>query len=214
MSNPNFIPTQDSKLAIYLENFFQVCDSNSTVLELSAAELTEIENARNEFILDLQNAEVARKAYSAAIETKDVQRAQSVGVVRKYAKNFKGNPNVSEALLTALGVINPSQSGPIRTVNNLAVIGMSDGVNRVTFDRTGNSRGTTFIIEYANSIQGPWFLAGAITRTRFGHPGNVVGQQRFYRVTSSRAGEVSPATPPVVVYPGGISGNELLNIAA
>ena len=213
MGNSNFIPTEDSKLALYLENFAQVCDGNSSTLLLTPAELTEIESKKNAFVVDLQNLEVAKAVQQAATTTKNTSRNTAVAMVRKYARDFKGNTNVSEALLAQLGVISPSTSGPVTTVTNLTVLGCSDGVNVVAFNRNGNSPATNFVIESASSVNGPWFLAGVVTKVKFAHEGNTPGEETFYRVTSIRAGVSSAATPVVVVYPGGNS-SQTMSIAA
>lgn len=196
MANNDYIPNQDSKLSLFLENFFQVCDGNSTVLGLSPAELTTIENAKNNFVIDLQSVETNKASYAASISEKDEQRRQSVAIVRQFAREFKANPAVSPGLLSQLGIVNPSAQTPVTPVTNVTVLGCSDGINVISFNRNGNAHPTSFVIEYAETISGPWFLAGVVTKTKFSHPDNVPGDQKFYRIISTRAGTSSPPYCP------------------
>lgn len=202
MSQGDFVPRQDAKLSEQLLQFNAVCQSHATELGLDAAALELIQSASDLFSEEMARVVSQRAAYNAAVTQKDTQREASVQILRRFARIFKADPDVSESLLAELGVVRSRRSGPVTAVVGLVARGSEDGVNALRFSRNGNAPGTAFIIEYSEFADGPWSLAGVTTRTRFLHPGNVPGQAIWYRVTSMRAGENSVPTPPVALYSG------------
>lgn len=206
MANGNFIPNEDAEYLAWLTNFAEQCSMNAPALQLTSAEVTQIEGLATTFETSFSANVAAKAAARSAAQQKTSDRRSTESVARRFAREFKANPGVSESLLALLGILSDSSSGPVTTVTNLTVVGCSDGVNQLRWDRNQNSNGTIFVVEFRNNLTAPWALAGVVTSVRFDHADQIPGEETWYRVTSTRAGSTSAPSPAVVVYGAGGSG--------
>ena len=156
--------------------------------------------------------DAAKTAYRASVADKVDLRADVTAIVRKYAREFKANPAVSNGLLTSLGIVTNSASGPVTQVTGLQVTGCADGVNKLTWNRSGNSAQTIFIIEYKTDAETDWGFAAAITKTSFNHEDQTPGELVWYRIIASRAGTNAVPSLPVAAY--GATSTPPLTVAA
>lgn len=154
----------------------------------------------------------AKAELKSVVSSKNAAKSDVVANVRALVREFKANPLVPQSVLNALGVIGQPNSGPVTTVSGLTVMGCDDGVNKLKWNRNGNTPSTLFIIETKLPTQSSWTIAGAVTRTSFDHENQAPGETRLYRIVSNRAGMASAPTTPVVVY--GDTGDTALSIAA
>lgn len=212
MSNRDFIPKEDGNLVGWFNNFATQCDSYSTLLGLTAAEVASIEAASSNFSTAWNGMNTAHAAAKEATTNKNTVRRNSVSLARQFAREFKANPTVPESLLEALGVVGSGGTTPVVPVTALSGVGQSDGVNQLRWNRNGNSQGTTFVVEYRIGTVGDWLFAGVTSRTRFSHTNQQPGVEISYRVIASRSGVNSVPCSPVVLYAGGGEGE--LSIAA
>ncbi len=199
----DFIPSEDSKLQIWLNAFANGCANNSTVLSLTPIELADISNSATNFSDELNLLADAKLAAKAAADSKNKQRSRSVALARRYAKEFKANPAVPQNILVLLGIVGNNSSNPVVPISDLVVMGCSDGVNKLTWSRNTNTSGTIYLVEYRLDSETQWSFAAAATATRFNHTGQIPGEMTWYRVISTRAGIVSVPSTPVVVYGNG-----------
>lgn len=212
MRNGDFLPREDAKYVSWLKNFAAQCESYSTILGLSATEVSSIESAASSFETNFDGMVAANATARQATEDKNLSRRSTQSLVRRFAKEFKANPAISPAILQALGVVANASSSPVVPVTSLVGVGQSDGVNQLRWNRNGNSQGTTFIIEYRLGGSVDWQFAGVTTKIRFSHINQIPGQEIWYRVISSRAGVNSVPCTPEAIY--GNDGDGSLSIAA
>jgi hypothetical protein len=212
MPSSDYIPGSDQLYVAWLNNFTTVCADNTAALSLTPAELTSIQNASTTFINGVASQDAARNVYRGAVADKKDYRDEITSIVRKYAREFKANPAVSNGLLTSLGIVTSSASGPVTQVTGLQVTGCADGVNKLTWNRAGNSPQTIFIIEYKTGTETDWGFAAAITKTSFNHEDQTPGELVWYRIIASRAGTNAVPSLPVAAY--GATSTPLLTVAA
>jgi hypothetical protein len=203
MTQRDYIPAADAEFNNWLNNFAQKVELYESELELSAQDLLEIQGAKADFATDYSALLLAKKALEGSTETKNVTRESSTVTARKFAKKFKGIPGISPSVLSALGIVTSTTSGPVTVVTDLTVNGCADGVNTLKWKRNGNPQGTQFIIEVSPNGNTLWDLVDVVTKTKFDHTGQVPGERQYYRVRSKRAGISSVPSPSVVVYSNG-----------
>lgn len=204
----------DGELNTALTNFNTVCAANATALGLSPANLTEIAGASSAFTTQFNGATAAKAAAKSAVANKDIQKKTSRGIVGKWAKTFRANPNVPDNLLEQLML--PPHKTPGTKTNptqpmNLVASADGNGVVKLTWSRNGNREGTQFLVESRNSPTADWEQIGGTTQAKFTNQA-VPGQYVAYRVTATRRGLFSPASTPVVLWENG--GGMSLSLAA
>lgn len=201
----DYLPKPDAQLQTWLTNFAAKCGEYDSELGLTSTDLLLIDGQTDTFSDDYNAQFAAKEVLKGLTETKDKSRKAVTATVRSYAKQFKANPAVTPAILGALGITTSSSAGPVVTPTGLTVTGISTGVNKIKWNRAGNSNGTTFIVE--SSFDGNNFnFVGAVTRTSFSDEGNTPGETQWYRVFATRAGSSSAPCAPVAVYGPGSSG--------
>lgn len=200
MPRYDYIPREDAHLVGWYNNFAANCAENADELGLSPDEVEAIFQASRRLDQDLLALQEAHAAYRAAVAKKDTTRSETVEFARIYARIFKANPGVTPSLQMRLGIVSSAPSSAVVPVNNLVADGDGNGVIALRWDRNGNSRGTSFLVEYRAYADGEWRTAGVTTKTRFKHTGQVVGRTLAYRITSIRSDEVSIPCPVVLAY--------------
>lgn len=207
-----FLPQDDLALQAWLNNFAETCEKYESELDLDTEELAEINGAASGFSTDLTAQSTAKAILKGATAAKNSAKTTANAVARKYAKEFKANPTVSSEILSELQIVSNAVTSPVTTVTGVSVTGCDDGVNKVTWNRNGNSQGTSFIIEYRVDGQSNWNFAGVVTKVKFDHENQTPGVMTWYRIISTRAGTNSAPSVAVAAYPNS-SGNSL-SIAA
>jgi hypothetical protein len=200
MAINDYLPREDAELQVWLSNYYNVCEINETVLDLDAEEFLALNVAISDYSASLTAQATALAAAKSATANKNAKKSAVSSLVRAYTREFKANPAVPNTVLNALGVVVSTTVTPPVLVTNLTVSGCDDGVNTVKWDRSTNSPGTIFIVEYRKPSETDWRFAAAITKTSFAHDEQIPGVTLLYRVIASRAGESSPPSPPTIVY--------------
>lgn len=213
MARTDFIPTDDSSYLAWLTNFAAQCDAYQAALQLTPAELTEIAALKAEFDAAFNESNTAKAVAKAAVKRKDTVRQSTTAAIRRFARRFKGTEAVTPSMLSALQVVTSATNHPVSPVLELSVVGTSDGVNQLRWNRGSNEQGTIFVVEFRREGSSEWSLAGVVTSARFSHEEQTPGVETWYRVLTVRAGRTSAPTPAVAVYPS-IGPGERLSIAA
>jgi len=208
----DYLPKEDAQLRSWLENFYTQCEKYETELNLNTTILTNLASQTQGFTTNLSGVTTAKADLKSIVSEKNTSKATIVANVRGLVKDFKADPSIPASILNALEVIAQPDSGPVVSVNDVTVLGCDDGVNKLKWNRNGNTGSTLFLIESKLPSQSAWILVGAVTKTSFNHENQVPGQTRLYRIISSRAGITSAPTAPVIVY--GEMGDTTLSIAA
>lgn len=188
-----------------VQNFAVACDANKVALGLSVPDLAEIAGAAVAFGTTMSNLIAAKNAAESAREAKDVQKAATKAIVSKWAKTFRANMALPDALLVDLMVaphLTPGAKTPPAIPLDLVAASDGQGNIRLQWKRNGNIQGTSFLVEFQSSPGGEWqYLSSVSKRTFFTtwEPGAYVA----YRVTAIRRGIASAPGIPVVLWLGG-----------
>ena len=195
----------DADYVAALQNFYTVANANKVVLGLAPADLTEIQKASSE-AANLFNAWVAAQAAANnARAGKDTQFGTSRTVINKWAKTFRANQAISDAILEQLLVAkhrpNQTFSAPA-TPANFNIQGNGTGLVSLTWSRNGNTAATTFVIQYRESPTAPWTIVGTSTSSKFSWQGTA-GVYASFRVYATKKSRNSEATAPLAVWDNG-----------
>lgn len=212
MPNNDYLPDQDEALKAWALNFAARCTQYDSELNLTSTDLLAIDNATDGFASDVKDVQEAKDTLQGTVAVKNNSKKSMTALVRGYAKQFKAIPGISPLILNQLGIVSSSTAGPVVMVTELTVTGCDNGVNSLKWNRSTNSDGTIFIVEYRPADSLVWVFGAAVTKASFNHTGQVPGEMVWYRVTATRAGVNSAPCPPVAAYPS--SGGTGLSEAA
>ena len=199
---------------VALANFASACNLNAEDLDLTPAQVTAIQAASTAATAALTAVEDARNQYTSAVTAKNAAFESARNLVSQYAKTFRADSTISDALLAELNVA-PHYVPGVKTAPNPATefYGVSNGLGdiRLSWNRNGNIQGTTFIIESRAGTSEPWQQIWVTTRSYFDTtwaPGSYVS----YRIRASRNDVESIASTPIILWDGETVGE--LQIAA
>lgn len=212
MINNDYIPSRDTQLDVWLDNFVKQCETYESELGLDSGSFGTISTLTTAFQTSLGNVTTAKEELKGLVSTKDEDRGDIVALVRTYARQWKNDPSIPSSILNALGIVTSSTSGPVTMVTNLTASGCGDGDNKLTWNRNGNSANTIFVIESRLDGTANWAFAGTTTKSTFTHTGQAPGQPIWYRVISNRGNFSAGPTQPVLLF--GNPGDASLSIAA
>lgn len=212
MSNSDFVPGSDPAFKAWLSNFAAKCELYETEIGLSAQQILTIQNQSATFSSNLDTVDAMKLELQGEVAGKDQARKIATTTARNFAKQIKGTPGVTPQILGALGIVSSNSTNPVVPVTNLSANGCSDGINRLKWNRNGNSTGTMFLIESRFENSTIWNFVAAVTKTSFNHENQTPGQTQYYRIKSTRSGITSNPSDPAVVYSNG--DNASISIAA
>lgn len=194
----------DGNLNTALQNFHTVCAANATALGLGLPDLTAILNATTNFTNDLNAVVAAKAASKAAASAKDAQKKASKAVVSQWAKTFRANVTVSDALLAQL-MLPPHKTPGTKSAPTTptALVASADGLGNVymSWNRGANRNGTVFLIEFRTSPTADWAVLNSTTKVKFSvqaTPGSYIA----FRVSAQRNSQTSAASTPVALWDG------------
>lgn len=202
MSNSDFIPKGESQFDSWLTSFVNKCEANADALGLDAKSLEQIVEQADTYHESVRASNSTRKVWKGINAQKEKDRKAMEATVRTYARKWKSDPAIPTLIVGGLGIITNTTSGPVQTVRRLAIQGLSNGTNELTWERSGNAPGTIFVIESRFAESDGWDFVAAVTRTNYPHQGQTPGQTQFYRIRSSRAGKTSAPCPTLGIYTG------------
>ena len=203
MANEDFIPTTDAGYKGWLANFAAKCELYENEIGLSASQILAIQAQSATYSTSYDTVEAMKLDLKGEVAGKDLARKTSTANARTLAKQIKGTPGVTPQILGALGIVATSSSSPVVPVTFLNATGCSDGINKLTWNRNGNSQGTVFLIESRFDGSTNWNFVAAVTKTSYSDLNQTPGQTQFYRIKSVRAGVTSNPCDPAVVYSNG-----------
>lgn len=188
-----------------LANFATVCNLQAETLDLTPAQITEIQAASTALANAITAATAARTAWASAQAAKLTKLADGHALVSKYAKIFRADQTVTDAILAEL-MLAPHKTPGVRTTPAIPtdLVANSDGNGNITlkWHRNGNIQGTVFNVEMRPNNSAPWSIIGTTTMSKFDTtwtPGTYVE----YRVSASRRDVDSAACTPVVLWSAG-----------
>lgn len=204
------VPGTDSGLVGFLKQFDSAMQLYSSTLGFDAADESIVQGADEGFSEKLETADASKLAMKGAVAEKDSQRRASVSVIREYAQRIKSNPAATPTILEAFGIsVTPSASGPVTVPTLLTAEPAATSVCKLSWNRNGNARGTTFTIESRGSTSGAWTFVGTTTKAKFSDANATPGVTKYYRVRASRGNSVSAWSLEAVIYSNGSGGDTL-----
>jgi hypothetical protein len=126
--NPPYLPSLQVPLGDWAQNFEDLITAAPGDYNLVAGDAVIIAAATNAYIAALALAINPATRTPVAVADKDAERANMLAVVRPYAVTIAGDPSVSVALKTGVGVTNRST---LRTRNSVVAIGLALSALRI-----------------------------------------------------------------------------------
>jgi hypothetical protein len=111
----HYIPRPDNDALAWAQAFHAACKKHEGELPINSDDLDAIAKAVDTYAQGLSGAEAARALAAAATQRKDAARAGMEPLLRTYARRFKADPAVGEALELALGITYAERS-PARNI--------------------------------------------------------------------------------------------------
>jgi len=202
-------------LNVALQSFSTTCAANAVALGgLTPAQLTEISGMATNFTSSLNSYATAKAAADLALSNRNAQVKTSKATLSKWAKTFRANPTITDALLDQLDLPHhktPGSKTPPVTPGNLIASSDVQGLVSLKWKRNGNTSTTVFTIETQTALDGDWSIAGSTTKTKFDYQA-VLGNYIAFRVFASRDGQNSQPTVPVTLWANG--GGQSLTLKA
>ena len=196
----------DAELSAAWQNFSQVCAEQAAALDLSPGDLAAIADAADGFREDLAGWEAAKAAAQSALTRKNSRREASRELLARYARAFRANEAVSDALLTRLRLA-PHRTPGTRSEPGAPtdLVAWSDGDGNVSlkWNRAGNRKGTIFIIQLKDAPEGAWQILDTTAATRY-RTQRAPGRYAAFRVIAKRRGLASAPCTPAVLWPAGV----------
>lgn len=205
---------KEADLSVAMTAFAATCAANATPLGLTPANITEINGMASGFAGTISAYQTAKAATSLAHENKSLQLKASKVILSKWAKTFRANPAISDALLDQLNLphhATPGTKTPPTTPLDLLANANVQGFVSLKWKRNGNNSRTQYMIEVQTETDGNWTIVGGTTKTKFGYQA-VLGAYVAFRVFASRDNLNSAPCVPVVLWAGG--GGQTLKLAA
>lgn len=198
------IPDQDSKLRQWLSQFSESAALHQAELGLTNDEVEALEEAAAEFSAAYGECEIYRNLARGKTRTKDMARERAEALFRSIGKVILVDSNIGPQVKADLGM-NPGDTpaSQIAPPTQLAAVGYSNGENRLSWQRNGNSVHTMFLIEALKGTESEWKFIAATTRVRFVDRGQKPGQRVIYRVRSQRGRNLSAPSNTAMIYSNG-----------
>lgn len=213
---PSYIPSRDSQLDPWLQNFKTLIAATPTNYGLVAADATAITTAYTSWHTAYLVATNPTTRTQATVMTKNLQKTAVLSVVRGYAATIRANRAVTDELKIGLGLhVRDTQPTPVPTPTSypvLAVAGMGQGVqdlraaDQFTPARRGRPTGTAGLLLFravgVAPVSDPTQAAFLSFVTRFEYKSHFNSADNgktatyFARWTNSK-GEVGPWGPAI-----------------
>jgi len=187
----------------FLTNFIAVANANlATLTTIDAGRITALTTLKTDLQTANNEAIAAEETREAKFTARDTKLDAAFTGALSAVNLILSLTTVPDALFDNLGLpaadVIPSSIPPI-TPTALAVLGFSDGTNRLTWNTAGNAPKTTYVIE-SRTGAGPWTYVDSTTRSKYDHVGQTPGVHIEYRIKAKRPAGESAYTGVVSVY--------------
>ena len=207
MPNKDYLPTKDTDLQAWTQNFLAVANANLASLGLIAGDVTPVSTDKTSFDSAIINNNTKQAEAKAATQQKNTVKTNMGTKIRVLVRKIQANPAVLPQLKAQLGItVGDAVPTPLvpQQPTELVANPSASGINKLQWNRNGNPFGTTFIIESQENVALPWVFAGTTTKSTFEHTGQIPGKMLFYRVKAQRNEQLSEPSNVAVVYAAGV----------
>jgi hypothetical protein len=195
--------TRDSDIERQGENFVAVCVAEAGTLGLTNAQVSALQATQNLFSSAMTILEEKIREKESATAAKDQIRDAYHAMLREYARQFRANNSIPDALLSQLSVAPHKVKGtrsvpaqPLRLIANPDVAGNVF----LMWDKNDNNSRTIYQIESNSTQDKEWRIVGTTNRGKFTVNGNGIGRQATFRVIAIRRGIPSLPSMPVTIF--------------
>ena len=158
----------------------------------------------------------AKAALRAITLLKGHKKEGVVDALNAIAKIVYDNPDVTNNMIASLGFAPrkaKSQPKAPVAVTDLAVTPFADGTARLAWDRSGNRKGASFLIEASDDGQ-VWTMIDSTTRVSYTATGFAPGVPTWFRVTASNGVGRALPSAKVSMYAPDAPARPVLKLAA
>lgn len=171
----DYLPTQEQKLLVWLNNFLAVANSDISSLGIPQADLTALQTQVTTLTNDVTNVASSKAAYEGNVQTKDVSIVETTKSTRALVRTIQNNPDVSDGLKAQLGITVPSgtrtKTAPV-TPSDVLATPQASGINTLAWNVAGNKATTQYAILAKTLTSGArvsddagWTMVGLTTKS-------------------------------------------------
>ncbi|HMS55910.1 MAG TPA: fibronectin type III domain-containing protein [Fimbriimonadaceae bacterium] len=172
---------------------------------LTAAQATALSDAVNQFVSDRFEVEAKRAEFRSAVEAQRASRHALLSQMGQIAAAIYNNPAVTPAMIAELGLV-PRDTKPTKAVprvpQNFFVVPSADGSVALRWNRSGNSKRVTFVVE-TRRADGDWSVLTITNKTKVKSTGFPPGEEAWFRVYATVNDRTSPPSASSTIYPSG-----------
>lgn len=203
MPRHDYIPDTEQRAIAWSKHFAQVAEQHLAETGLTQQEIDELKAANDEYLQAKKAQMDAHTKARVATTTKDQARQKAMELARRLAQGARNNSLMTNELLVALR-LTPKEPRrrrvlPIRP-EGLSASVRSNGAIALRWDRSGNEKGTTYVIEARVGFKGAYRYVGMTHKPSFVDYGRTPGVVVEYRVYAQRTEYRSLACGGAMVY--------------
>lgn len=200
-----YYKTSKAQLPAWFTNFVAVATANQADLNLTAPDIT----AMNNQLTSLNAAQAARdaafNAAKGATQDRDTEVSDALALIAGWANQWQADENIKAQTIADLGLIvhdtTPTPK-PVFTPGAMTLTPSATGTNWVRWERNGNQQGIKFDLQVAYDGSNDWTAVTTVTAASYKHQGQTPGRETAYRVRARNGNNVSDWQTGTAFYAG------------
>lgn len=209
------VPKKDAQFANWAKKFADNAAVYATELNLTPEQVEALTESVEQFRDAYTESQAAKAMAAGKVNTKDLLRRACEDLIRPTARVINANPQIENLVKANLGIsVTSHPTGPVQPPTDLVAQGFANGVNKLSWNRNGNARNTTFLIEASYENSGTWHFVGVTNKTKFTHTGQIPGRQVVYRTFAARDDVRSGSSSWAMLYAMAPSEEHVQRLAA
>lgn len=198
-----YLPTKDLLLLVWIEHFISVANANLALTGLTAPQVTALNDLHTDYATAVGNHQAAYTTARATTTLRNGLRDAILLMTRQLAQQVRNSSITPDSLKQELWLRSPealpAPAQPERPLDFTAE-GRAAGFNLLRWSRSGNTKGTVYVVEVRPSGAEDWSYVDTTSRLSYKHTGQIPGTPQDYRVYALRSGLKSPASDVASVY--------------
>ena len=135
----DYIPKNEGQLNIWLSNYRSKLSTHGETLGFTPDQIAALEDACDTLIAKINDVESAKAALKTTVETKNLTKSDTLGLIRNETAKMKVNDNYTEAIGQDMGIIGESSSPDLNTMSPEISAEAFPGYVRIKFTKRGFS---------------------------------------------------------------------------
>lgn len=209
------VPKKDAQFANWAKKFAANAAVHAAELNLTPDQVEALTESVEQFRDAYDESQAAKAKAAGKVSTKDEMRRVCEDLIRPTARVINANPNIATDTKASLGInVTHTSVSPVECPTEVMASGYANGTNVIRWNRNGNAKNTTFLVEALYENKGPWSFVGITNKTKLVHSGQVPGRNVTYRVFAARDDKRSGSSGWGTIYEGDYSNESVQPIAA